>query len=500
MLRELRRILSDSVVYGLGGVLPKIVGVLLIPVYTRYLSPSDYGVMSLAALLAVLFGQLVLLGTAGSVTRFYRTDDTQDEAGAGSYLFTVVLFDLLFAAVVTGAVLLVGPSVTESLSATVPFRPYLAVAFLGAFLGIPLTLLQSALRARGKAARYTMMSLASFLLNTAFTLYFVVLGREGALGSLKGTAVSAGLLAPYLLWELSRLWRVRFSGPALSKALWFGIPLVPHAFAGWLVGYADRYVLGRFRSTTEVGLYSLAYSVGLGMSIVATAVNQAWTPAFYDIAETVDGPARLRRLTTIYGAVVTLLGCAFVLFSRELTQVLASPAYREAAVLTPIVVCGYYLQAIYFVTVTPIFFMKKTNLLFAITGPAAVVNLAANFLLIPRWGMYAAAWVTVATFAVLAGGAWVVSSHVRPNSFEHRRLISLIALFVVVYLAEGTVAMVSLSLPLLILSKFTVLAAAGAAMFLLRIVSRDEIARTLELVAGRVGHKVVVQQDPEETV
>jgi O-antigen/teichoic acid export membrane protein len=343
-----------------------------------------------------------------------------------------------------------------------------------------------------------MMSLVSFLLNTAFTLYFVVVAREGALGSLKGTAVSAGLLAPYLLWELSRLWRMSFSRPAISKALRFGLPLLVSMLAAWLIGYADRYVLGRFRPTAEVGLYSLAYSVGMGMSIVATAVNQAWTPAFYDLAETKEGSSKLRRLTTIYGAGITLLACAFVLFSRELTQVLAAPAYRAAAGLTPIVVLGYYLQAMYFVTVTPIFFMRKTNLLIAITGPAAAVNLAANYMLVPKWGMHAAAWVTVVTFAVLAGGSWVVSSRVRPRSFEHRQLVSLVVLFALVFLAELTITAVSLPLVLTVFAKLVVVVLAGAAMFVLNIVSRGEAARAISVISTRVGRGSEIQVDPGE--
>lgn len=489
MLRELKKIFKDSVIYGLGGMLPKLLNMLLIPVYTRVLTPTDYGILSLASLLASMLAQVMLLGLAGSVTRFYRVSSEQTEDDAGSLLYTVVLVDLIFGAAVTVLLLVFGPWLFDVLpiDQTVKFNPYMVIAISGAFLGAPFAFAQAIFRARGKASRHTAAGLASFALNTGFTIYLVVVAKMGAAGSLLGTTIAAGIMAPWALWELTRVAKRRFSWPLLRKSLAFGLPLVPHFFAGWVLGYADRLVLQRYRSVAEVGMYAVAYSVGMGMSVMASAVNQSWAPTFYDLADNPDTKPKLRRLTTLYAAAITLIGIAYMLVSRELTQMLAADSYWRAMPLAPIVVGGYFLQAMYYVTSTPTFFMKRTRLVATISGVAAGLNIAANILLVPKWGMEAAAWVTVATFGVMAAGTWIASSRLRPGSFQHGQMLSLMALFTVMLGAEFVVASFGLPLAASIAIKVVLFAVAVAAMFALRIVSVSEASRAIDATAKRVG-------------
>jgi O-antigen/teichoic acid export membrane protein len=495
VLKELKRIFKDSLLYGLGGVLPKVISVLLVPLYTHFLSPSDYGVMSLAALLAALVGQILLLGLVGSVARFCRADS--DPETAGSLLFSVLVADLVFSGVLLAVLLAFGPRLFDAIGVgkDVPFNPYLAVAFAGAFLSGPIALLQGVLRTRGMAPRFAVLAIVSFGLNAAFTVYFVAFAREGALGSLKGTTYAAAIVGAYSVYAMWRWVNPRFSWPLLGEALAFGLPLVPHAFAGWLIGYADRYVLQIFRTSAEVGLYSLAYSIGMGMSVIAMAVNMAWVPTFYDLASSEDGAKKLPRLTTVYAGVITVFGVAFLLVSHELTQLLATRAYWGAASIAPIVVAGYYVQAMYFVTSTPMFFMKRTRLLAITSCLAAAVNVVANFLLVPRWGMYAAAWATVGSFAVMMVGSWTVSSRLRPRSFEHRRLATLVSVFAAAVALEQLIGSAGLSVTLAVGAKAVVFLAILVALFLLRVVTRAELARVAEVAAARVGRASLAGRD-----
>lgn len=490
MLRELKKIFKDSVIYGLGSMLPKILNMLLIPLYTHMLTPTDYGILSLASLIASMLAQVLLLGLAGSAMRFYRVSSEQTEDDAGSLIYTIVLVDMVFGFVVTALLLLFGQHLFAilPLDKTVKFNPYMVIAISGAFLGGPLAFAQAIFRARGRAGRHTAAGLASFALNSGFTIFLVVVAKMGAAGSLLGTTIAAGIMAPYALWEISRVAKARFSWPALRKSLAFGLPLVPHFFAGWLLGYADRLVLQKFKGVGEVGVYAVAYSVGLGMSVMASAVNQSWAPTFYDLADNERSKPKLRRLTTLYAAAITLIGIAYMLVSRELTQFLASGAKWEAArAIAPIVVGGYYLQAIYYVTSTPTFFVKRTRLVATISGTAAALNVVANLLLIPIWGMTAAAWVTTATFGVMAAGTWIASSKLRPGSFQHGQILSLVGLFAALLVAELGVASLRLPLPVALAVKAVLFGVAVLAMFGLRIVTRDEFGRAISAVAARLG-------------
>jgi O-antigen/teichoic acid export membrane protein len=489
VFREIKRVFKDSVIYGLGGLLPKLAGIVLVPIYTRFLLPADYGLMSLASMVTTMIGAVMMLGQSGSLTLFFRSSQTESsEDEVRSLLFSVVSFTLLYAGLVLTVLLLIGPALMPYLfrSGEIPFNPYLIVALVTAALGIPLGLLQAVNRARGQALTHTVFQLTSFCLNTGFTIYFVVALRQGALGSLKGTLVAAALLLPVALWLLGREMRPRFSPKWLRASLTFGLPLVPHYFAGWILTFADRYMLERYRTLSEVGLYSLAYNVSMVLNLVASSINQAWGPVYYDLAATEEGRKKLPRLTTVYAATVTAAAMAFMLVSREALLLLAAPRFHSAAGLVPIVAAGYYFFALYSVLSTGIFYARKTKWVPVISAIAAAFNIGLNLLLMPRFGMWAAAWNTLGAYALMALIARVLSGKLTPVRFEDARLARLVALFLGVFAGNFAIEALQAHVAVSLALKFGLLALALASFAWLDIVSVKEIRAFVDRVrSGR---------------
>jgi O-antigen/teichoic acid export membrane protein len=491
VFNEIKRVFKDSAIYGLGGLLPKIAGIVLVPIYTRYLLPADYGLMSLATMVTTMVGVVMMLGQSGSLTLLFRSSQAEDsEDEVRSLLFTVVTFTLVFAGLVFALLLLIGPALMPHLvkSGAIAFNPYIVVALSTAALGVPLGLLQAVNRARGQAVTHTLFQLTNFSLNTGFTIYFVVALRQGALGSLKGTLIAAALLLPVALWLLGREMRPRFSPKWLRKSLAFGLPLVPHYFAGWILALADRYMLERFRSLTEVGLYSLAYNVAMVLNLVASSINQAWAPVYYDLASTEDGRKKLPRLTTVYAAATTAAAMAFMLASRETLLLLAAPKYHPAAGIVPVVAAGYYFFALYIVLSTGIFYARKTRWVPAISAVAAALNIGLNLWLMPRFGMWAAAWNTLAAFALMAIIARIVAGRLQPGSFEDVRLVKLAALFCTVFAGNFAIEALQYHVAVGIAIKMVLLAVAIASFVWLDIVSIREVRAFVDRVRlGRSG-------------
>jgi O-antigen/teichoic acid export membrane protein len=192
MRKEITRVFKDSTVYGLGSLLPKAAAIVLTPIYTAYLTPTDYGVMAFAMMVSSMLGIVMTLGQNGSLVLFYRRTAEHAEDRRET-LFTVFWFVVIFGAVILGLGFLIGPSVTHTLAGSkqVPFNPYLALALLIAFISLPQAMQQSINRALGQAKLFTAFQLTMFALNTGFTLYFVVALRQGAYGSMKGTLIAA---------------------------------------------------------------------------------------------------------------------------------------------------------------------------------------------------------------------------------------------------------------------------------------------------------------------
>jgi len=443
--KEIARVFKDSTVYGLGSLLPRAAAIILIPIYTTYLTREDYGVMSFALTVSTMLGTVMILGQNGALSLFYRsTAERAEERRA--MLFSVFVFVMLFGAVLLGLGFLIGPSTARRLTGSdqVPFYPYLALSLLIAFAGLPEALQQAVNRALGQAKLFTAFQLTAWAINTGFTLYFVVALHQGALGSLKGSLAAPLLIMPAAIFVLVKRWDMRFSFPALKRSLRFGLPLVPHYFAGWMLTFFDRYILMYLSTAAQVGLYSLAYNFGMIFSLFCSAINTAWAPIYYDLADTEDGRRKLPRLITVYCAAITVLAIGFTFFAPDLLLILANPRFHEAARIVPIISGGYFFFALYMIISAPIFHSRRTVIMPLISAGAAAVNVVVNFALIPRFGIVGAACATFAAYVCMAITARIMCSRLKRANFENAKLAAL----VVIYLLAMAAALVLVNLGL----------------------------------------------------
>ncbi len=481
MLKEVRRVIKDSSIYGLGSLLPKAAGIILTPIYTAYLTRDDYGQMSLALLVSSMVGVVMLLGQNGSLVLYYRGVDEGAE-GRRELLFSVFCFVMLFGGVMLALGLALGPAVTPHVTGgKTSFYPYILIAWLIAFAGLAQSLQQAVNRALGQAKLFITIQLATFAINTGLTLYLVVIARRGALGSLMGSLGAVAIMAPVCIALLVRHMRPRFSRAALGRSLRFGVPLVPHYFAGWLLTYADRVLLLRLSSIGQVGLYSLAYNLSMGLNLMCHSINQAWGPIYYDLAETEEGRRTLPRLTTIYASTITGLAIAFTLFGPDLLVVLASRRFHAAAPVVPVVAAGYFFFAMYMVVATPIFHARKTWWVPAISGAAAVLNVGVNLVLIPRYGMMGAATATLIAYLFMALVAHEVADRLQPGIYEGRKLLLLVGVYALALAVTLGFEQLGLTLWLDVLAKLAVLPVLLSLFVLFRIARWSEVSGLLKL-------------------
>jgi O-antigen/teichoic acid export membrane protein len=279
----------------------------------------------------------------------------------------------------------------------------------------------------------------------------------------------------------------KFSWHWLKRSLVFGLPLVPHYFAGWLLTFADRYMLERLSTIEAVGLYSLAYNVSMALSLVTSSLNQAWGPIYYDMAGDQDQRGLLPRLSTIYAAGVTIAAIAFLALSRELLVILAAERYWEAAGVVPIVTAGYYAFAMYSVLSTGTFFAKRTGRIMLLTSFAAAANIGANLLLIPRYGMYGAAWATLISYTLMAIGARVLTGWSMPGSLEDGKLLRATIVFAVAFVGNHAIDGFALPLAADILAKLALVAASAGLLMVGGVVSAHEVRRFIARMGRRNG-------------
>ncbi len=400
--REFLRVSKHSSNYFVGQVLTKSLGFLLIPLYTRFLVPSDYGILAMISSFSSVAGVFYTLGLRGSFSRFYW-DYKDDRQELGELFSTITTFVGSISLIFTVILLFFGKGLLTPILKGIPFDPYIKIGLLLAFFGVFPPFWTTLCRLRERSLTYVIFTTASFLLVTGLSIYFVVFLREGALGRLKGQLYGQIVFAVLAIVLLGRELVPRVSLRKLRTALKYALPLVPHNLSGWIMSLLDRLVLGGYKGLANVGIYNIGYALGGVMGMVVMAFNLAYSPYFMKKLTAQGNAAKstIARVATLWTAAMVFIAVGISAFSWEVVQVMTPVAYHDAWKVVPIITLAFLFQGMYFISVAPLFYNKKfTRYVPVGSFSGAAINVLGNFALIPHFGMMGAAWATAASFAV----------------------------------------------------------------------------------------------------
>ena len=425
-MNAVQALTTRSVVFTLVMILQTGISFVLIPVYTAYLTPADYGILSIATAIGNLLAILYLQSLEGVFTRFYV--DFTDDGRRRRFYGAVWLFHLAFVAALSAMLEVIGHTGVLAEHLPIPYDPYIRYVVWTAFITTTTLLLPRALFIiREETWKYAALNLGLFVASTAAIVWFVVARREGAAGSLKGTLFATAVIAIPALGILARNIRPAWDLANVKGSLKFALPLVPHLLSLWALDLVDRLILRRYVPLEDIGIYTLGYQIGSIPQLVAYAFSTAIAPFYYKTAAAGEqGLPVLANLAAYYVAVVVWVGVVTVAAGGDLIAVMAEhPAYTDAYRVIPWVALGSCIRAFYFVFVTALYYTKSINALPLVSAIAAGLNIALNFIAIPRFGYVAAAVTTATTFAVQAALMCVFARRALPISYDWTRLAGL---------------------------------------------------------------------------
>jgi len=408
----LRTLVKDSAVYAVGTIASRLVGFIMIPVYTRVLTPADYGIIETIIRLVDIIGLLLSLGLAEALLRHYYLAKTDEERNR--LIGTVLNLNLL---VVIGGILVfypLSPWMTRLAFGHDRYTHYVAVSLaammIGSLIELPLTLW----RAEGKAWRFTAISLLKLLTQLGTNIVLVVWLRWAVWGVVMSSFLNAALWSAVLGVLVRLRYGSYFDKRWLRPVLRYGLPLVPASLSLFILNFGDRFFLTRYASTSELGLYSLAYRFAMLVSTFYGVVSLAWGPWAFRVGEMDDGGLHIRRATALVLLTFAAISSGIALMSLPAVRLMSAPSFWEAADYVPALAFGYWL----FVAQAPlsvgIRLARRTEYLTMTNGFSAATCLALSFLLIPRYGVWGAVWTTVISFAVLATVIFAVAQSVYP--------------------------------------------------------------------------------------
>ena len=419
---QLKRLGKHSLVYGLGGLVSRILAVLLLPLYTRYLSPSDYGKVETLIALTTVLGILLALGISSAFFRFYF--DSPDPRQRLLVVRTSFWFTMAMATI--GLVLGVAFSsqISDVLFGSSSSNELVAGSFVGLWAGMNWAQITNLFRVEERSVAYVISLVANILITVGATLVLVVGFDAGPLGVIVGNFI--GTLTVYfvlLAYRRDQL-GLQFDRGLLREMNRFGIPLVPTAVFLWVTNFSDRLFLVKLTDTAEVGRYSVGVRIASAMVLLLAAFRTAWPAFAYSIEDEREAKRTYGFVLTYLVLVTTWVATGLTLLSPWLVRWLASPSFSSASrVVGPLAFAAVAFGG-YIVVAIGVGRARRTQFNWVVTGAAALVNASLNLILIPPYGMMGAAIATVAAYTTMFGGMAWRSQHIYPVPYQWRRVFT----------------------------------------------------------------------------
>lgn len=382
----MNKIFKNSSIYTFCALLQKGSGFLLLPVYTSYLTPEDYGIMNLITSITGFLSILFLCSLHAAAGRFhFKYDSLKEQSVAWGTILLLVLFNSFF----WGGISIIFHNVLIDPFATgVPFYPLVFIALIGTILSPLYLFYQKWLQCKQEGGKYARNLVLNFVLQTILNLILLIFFHKGVTGMILSSFIVSLIFFIYSLIKFIPNVSLHINKPIAKSAIKYSLPLLPHSVSGYSSVMVDRILLNKMVSSYEVGLYSVANQFGNILYVVTSSINQAFNPWLFEILE--RRPTKSDLLPIYTFAEISTIICCFIaltvtILSPELIMLMTQKNFHISWQPIIYISFGYVLNGLYFFYSNSLF-LSHTKYVMIISISAAVINFVLNIILIPYWG------------------------------------------------------------------------------------------------------------------
>ena len=436
MISDIRQLGKETAVYGISTIIGRFLNFLLVPLYTNVFTRAEYGLVTNVYAYIALLNIIYLYGMDSAYLKYASTEELGNERKTFNTAFNAVvisslLYSLLF--------LLFQNGIFRLLALPEGERPILYVIMSLLFFDAVSIVPFARLRFHNRAWTFAVIKSVNIIVNLGLNLVFILVLHLG----IKGVFL-AGLAASVLTWlillpDFLRHLEVRIGRDLLKALLRFGIPFVPAGLAAMITQVIDRPILLALTSAASVGVYQANYKLGIFMMLFVSMFQYAWQPFFLKSAARPDSRILFGKVLTVFLLSASAIFMVLSLFIEDIVKInlfgthLIGPRFWEGLHIVPIILLAYLFNGMYVNFLAGIQIEKKTQYIPVVTGAGALANVAANFLLIPKWGYLGAAWATLVSYLLMAAGSYILSQRFYKVQYEFRKLALIGAVMLVSY-------------------------------------------------------------------
>jgi O-antigen/teichoic acid export membrane protein len=471
---ELKRLARHSAIYGIGGLVSRILALVLLPLFTHYLPTSAYGKVEIVTAATAVLAILLQMGVASAFFRFYF--DTADPTRRLLVVRTSFWFTMATATLGLVLGLVFATPIAHALQ--LGNNPELVRAgAVGLWAQTNYQQLTALFRVEERSIAYAIASVANVVITVTAMVLFIAVFHWGAIGLIVGNFVGTLIVYVVLVGYRSEQLGLQFDWPLLRAMQRFGMPLVPAALALWGINFIDRLFVAHYNGQGEVGVYSAAIKIASVITFVMLAFRTAWPAFAYSIEDDREARRTYAFVLTYLLTFASWLSLALGALAPWLVSLLTAPEYQRAEEGVALLAFAFSVYAGYTVLAIGSGRARKTQWNWIVTGLGAAVNIALNFVLIPPYGFVGAAISTLVSYVVLFAAMMLYAQSVYAVPYQWRRLGTAVGVAAALTIAARA-AHLSLAPSLLLVAVYPVV------LLPLRFYNPAELARLRRLAPG----------------
>jgi len=433
MFKELRKLVKHSGIYTFGNFTSKILGIVLIPLYTKVIEVNIFGIYSILEVTLQFMVGILHLGLPLALLRWLNLEENKGRSG--TILFSVFISTLFISISLFIVMFGLKSTVSELLFGSTQYTDALLLISLIAGINLLNNIGLTYLRSEEKSVLFISISIIRFLIQLIITIYLVAFLKAGIIGifggQLSGSIVCSILLFPMLIKRFT----VRINIKEIKEMFAFGYPLAFSGISTRILNMGDRYILGYLTNWSIVGIYSLGYKfANLIDTIFIKSFRYAFLPLAWKKLNDDNAKRYYAKMLTYFVFFIFWLTLFISVFSKGIIHIFArDKSYWDAYIIVPVAVFAISIKGMFSVVKMGLQFKSKTRYIALIVASAAVFNIVLNFILIPFFGMMGAAVATLVSFIFIVIAGYYYSNKFYPIQFEWYRIIKIIIVTLSIY-------------------------------------------------------------------
>lgn len=426
MLGYIKSALKNSFIYSIGNISTKLIGIILVPLYTRHLSLNDYGMLSILEVSSQL---LIAVFSANLYTAFFRWYWEKEYIDRQKSIFFTTFLSLIF---ISGLMVVGVFGFSGRLSILLfdktNFCNLIKIMAVAAAFQIFMDLSSALMRVQEKPTLYVSTNVTKLVFTFILTIVFVGKFNWGIGGIYKAQILGYIIYFILVSGYLFRNIRVKLELRILQSMIRFSLPLMISSISGVLLSVADRFCLKFLGELSYVGLYSLGYKIASTIKVfIISSVNLAISPMIYKVMDKPNNKRFYSKIMTYFafGTMIFVIGLS--VFGQEIIKVLAkNKEFWNAYHVIPIIAFSFFFEMLRDTALTGLNITKRTPVIARIIIFSSMLNIVTNVILIPLFNYLGSAFSSLISQVIFFLLVLHSSQKYYPVPYEIKKIIKIL--------------------------------------------------------------------------